>query len=55
MKYKKDLTWMTSPTFDTKSLQKFMFELQTSTLPLSEEGILHQSKFSFECFKLPFC
>jgi hypothetical protein len=28
--------------------------LSTSTLPLSEEGILHHSKFVFEEQKLPF-
>jgi hypothetical protein len=39
--YKVDLTWMTSHTFDTKHVQKFLSELQTSifgityTLPTS--------------------
>jgi hypothetical protein len=36
-------------------VQKFLSELYFSTLPLSEEGIMHQSKYVFECFKLPFC
>jgi hypothetical protein len=40
--------------FHNELVRKFRFELYFSTLPHSEEGILHQSKSVSECFKLPF-
>jgi hypothetical protein len=36
-------------------MQKSLIELYFSTLPISEGGILQQSKFVSKCFKLPFC
>jgi hypothetical protein len=39
---------------DTRLVQKYMSELQTSTIPLSEEGILHHFIFVPVEYKLPF-